>query len=191
MGCETVPQPEDQMNADQITGCQRFAGQVKRYHTWPVLREQTVAEHTWQIMRIYHSIFGEPSQDIYTFILYHDAGEIATGDLPFPVKMHNPDIKETMDLLEDRALERMKAPVVKLEQMGKIHIKICDLLEMWEYGVQECAMGNQLAKPIVDRTVDAIYDYLSKLAGLSTSGYAKRIRDAVEHHMKEYKECTT
>lgn len=178
------------MNADQITGCQRFAGQVKRYHTWPVLREQTVAEHTWQIMRIFTQLFGAPDKDVYTFILYHDAGEISCGDLPFPVKAKNELIKREMDKLEDHGLFHMGAPKVTIGDEMKIRVKICDLLEMWEYGKQELAMGNKLAIPIVERTAQAIFDMTEQLDRFCT-GEGKRVSERIVNHMKEFNTCTT
>lgn len=137
-----------------ITKNMRFAGLVKRYHTWPVLREQTNAEHTWHVIRIYDKLFGLPSIDAIRFMMYHDVGEIGPGDAPFPSKRNNPDLKAAHDRVEHEtrvALLGGYADIPVTEQELR-RIKICDLVEMWEYGMEEYLKGNNLAVPIVDRT---------------------------------------
>ena len=129
----------------------RLAGQVERYHTWPTIRKQTVAEHTWQILRIYLELFGVDA-DVWKYILHHDSGEIRTGDLPFPLKSQNPDLKKIMDDLEDDALAAMGVGTIPLTSEQKWRIKVCDLLEMLEFGLQEMVLGNRLAEPIIKGT---------------------------------------
>lgn len=137
-----------------VTANLRFAGLVKRYHTWPVLREQTVAEHTWHVLRIYDQLFGLPSVAVVRAVMYHDVGEICTGDAPFPVKRQNPDLKVAYDRVE--AKHRLKLlgddPELAVTNDELRMLKICDLVEMWEFGMEEYLKGNNLAIPIIDRT---------------------------------------
>jgi len=137
-----------------VTKSLRFAGLVKRYHTWPVLREQTVAEHTWHVLRIYDKLFGLPSVDVVRAVMYHDVGEVRTGDAPFPVKRDNPDLKAAYDRVEAEHRFALLAddPESRLSADEIRHLKICDLVEMWEFGMEEVLKGNNLAVPIVDRT---------------------------------------
>jgi hypothetical protein len=37
-------------------------------------------------------------------------------------------------------------------------IKVCDLLEMWEFGLIEMSMGNSYARPIVADTIRAAFE---------------------------------
>lgn len=137
-----------------VTKNLRFAGLVKRYHTWPVLREQTVADHTWHVLRIYDKLFGLSSVDLVRAALYHDIGEVRTGDAPFPVKRDNPDLKAAYNRVEREhrvgLLTYDPEQLVSDDEIRKL--KICDLVEMWEFGMEETLMGNNLAVPIVDRT---------------------------------------
>jgi len=154
------------MNRRQINSSARLAGQVERYHCWPVHRRQSVAEHTWHVMRIYWQIWGPLPEIISTHLLWHDAGELATGDLPFPVKARNPAVKVILDVLEADAVEAMGGPAglePNLSDQDRIRMKISDLLEMWEFGCCELAMGNQYAQPIVDDTYQAARALLEKL----------------------------
>src|SRR5215469_12622922 len=82
----------------------RLSGQLQRYHTWPTIGIQTVGEHCWQILRIYLSVAEAPSLDIIRYIVFHDVGETATGDLPYPVKAKNPVLKEEVDVIESKSI---------------------------------------------------------------------------------------
>lgn len=138
----------------------RYAGLVKRYHTWPVIREQTVAEHTWHVLRIYDQLFGLPSVNLVRAVMYHDVGEVKTGDAPFPVKRENPDLKAAYDRIEAdhrHKLLRGDDPEDKITADEHRRLKMCDLLEMWEYGTEERAKGNTFAQPIIDRTLEVVY----------------------------------
>lgn len=144
------------MERIDVTSSARLAGQVERYHTWPVLRRQSIGEHTWQMLRIYWQIFGPLPPEVSTYIIWHDAGELATGDLPFPVKSRNPVLKTALDDLEVAALEAMGGPLrhnLFVYDSYRRRIKVCDLLEMWEYGRHELSLGNTFAQPIVDDTL--------------------------------------
>lgn len=54
----------------------RLAGEVSRYHTWPHLRQQSVAEHSWQVMRIMLAIYPMVPRVLLIHCMAHDAGEI-------------------------------------------------------------------------------------------------------------------
>ena len=122
-----------------------------------------MAEHTFHVMRIYLEIFGAISSQTAENILVHDMGEIASGDIPFPIKMNNPVLKEEIDRLEEDALEQMGLHQHQLSILEKTRIKICDLLEMWEFGMVEVSMGNHYAKPIVEQTSRATRDMMAVL----------------------------
>lgn len=143
-------------NRAEITTNPRLAGQVVRYHTWPTLRSQTIAEHCWQIMRIYCELFGMPGSEAWHYMLHHDTGEIATGDIPFPVKSKNPLLKKEVDRIEYDALCDMNIPQYSFAPHIRWRIKICDLLEMMEFGLQEECLGNTFAAPITKATAEAV-----------------------------------
>lgn len=139
------------MKRAKVLATARLAGQVTRYHTWPVHHRQTVGEHTWQVMRIYYQIFGPPSALVFTKLIWDDAGELVTGDLPFPIKARNPGLKAIMDSLEEQAVEGMGGnPRPGVSDVEKRRVKTCDLIDMLEYGLHELDLGNKYAQPIVD-----------------------------------------
>lgn len=152
------------MRRDQILKSPRFAGEVRRYHTWPVHREQTVGEHTWQVFRIWQQMWGMPSERAFNYLLYSDVGELVLGDLPFPVKANNPALKAECDEVERTALMAMLAFVpASPTDIEKNQAKVCDLTEMWEFGCTELQLGNQFAISIIEDTRTAALAFVNKL----------------------------
>lgn len=138
------------ISREQILTNGRWSGSVRRYHTWPVVQIQTIGEHTWQLLRIYISIFGAPTPEVTAYILWHDAGELVLGDLPFPVKAQSPTLKKLCDGIENLAVVKMGGRVVQLSKTEKLRCKESDLIEMLEFGLVEMQLGNKYAQPIVD-----------------------------------------
>lgn len=163
--------------SDVVTGSLRHAGGVERYHTWPTIRKQTVADHCYHVLRIYYTIFGPPSPEITTYILFHDSSEVRYGDPPFPSKKNNPDLKAAYDRLEsDYNLEMFGFDHSELlTSEEKVKVKVCDLLEMWEFGTVEMRMGNRYANLIVTRTLEAAKDvgkdYLDRILNFVNGDY--------------------
>jgi 5'-deoxynucleotidase YfbR-like HD superfamily hydrolase len=123
---------------------------------------------------------------VSTALLWHDVGELVVGDLPFPVKANNPTLKKTVNRLEENAVFEMGGPTDKdLKALGVgpvdvVRMKICDLLEMYEFGLIEVGMGNTYAQPIVDDIADSIYSLLHSKAPLEdkvlVEGFMREVR---------------
>ncbi len=128
----------------------RLAGAVRRFHTWPVLHQQTVAEHSWNVARILLVIWSEAPRHVVVEALFHDTGEVAIGDVPSYAKWRIPDLKRLMDDAEDHARQAMVLPwglpgPQRLTYLEARILKLADVTELWETFLQEQAMGNQLA----------------------------------------------
>lgn len=152
------------MERDKVRHSARMAGAVKRYHTWPVLNQQTVADHTWHVMRICFQLWGPLPPEVSTYILWHDAPEIVTGDLPFPIKRDTPELAEILNVIDDETRAATGWPSPEVLPLWKKRIKLCDLIEMHEYGWVELRQGNKFALPIINDTRTAI-DKLSAELG--------------------------
>lgn len=156
----------------------RRAGGVVRYSTWPVLKEQTNGQHTWQVMRILHDIWPEVTARAMVAALHHDSGELGSGEIPYPHKANNPELKAIMDSLEIASLADQGIVVPDPGPEWRWRIKTADLVEMFEHGLDEIVMGNRYGIPIVramednlrarvdshDNAADrqAVADYLEK-----------------------------
>lgn len=157
----------------------RMAGLVRRYHTWPVHHTQTVAEHTWQVMRLWCETFGNPRSEVWYYLLIHDLGEVTTGDLPYPIKLNNPKLKAEMDRLELDALNNMGFPDPRrvLTEEEYAQFKFCDLLECAEYAQREVRMGNRFCEPFEDQSKG-----LSVLMSLMTDHNRQLARNYCRNH---------
>lgn len=139
-----------------------LAGRVRRYHTWPVLHQETVAEHTFGVLRIYREIFGLRDAPV-EYIMDHDLDELHVGDMPFPLKSRYPEIKAALVTAERDARERLGLPTdYAISETDRARVKVCDLLQMWEFGKIEVRLGNVMATDIVSDTVRAATE-LAKL----------------------------
>lgn len=180
------------MNRAEVLAQSRLAGQVIRYHTWPVHRQQSVGEHTWQILRLYWLIFGPPSSQVTTSILWHDAGELCTGDPPFPFKSRNPNLKAMIDALEEEAVEIMGGnPRPALSGEEKRRVKACDLIDMVEYGLHEYNLGNKYAEPIIQDVTEAVHNlWRSDPLHKDDPDYYAVVDYLVKHvYWGDYKQC--
>jgi 5'-deoxynucleotidase len=88
-----------------------------RYITrWGLMRNsfsENIQEHSHQVAVLAHALAlirrdilhlpGPNPERCATAALYHDVSEILTGDLPTPIKYHNPAIQEAYQQLERRA----------------------------------------------------------------------------------------
>ena len=146
------------MDRQDVFHTARLAGQVTRYHTWCMHQHQSVGEHTWQVMRIFLQVFGCLPSKVAEYLIWHDAGELVTGDVPFPLKMLNPGLKQHMDQLEHAAVEAMGGEHIWLNHEDAVRVKACECVEMHEHGRVEYLMGNKFAKPIMDDTWTAFLE---------------------------------
>lgn len=155
-----------------------------RYHTWPVIRQQSIGEHTWQCLRLYREVWGPLPTAVADYLLYHDAGELVVGDPPFPLKAQNPELKEIYDGLEKKALAGMGGALPPLYPEEKLRVKFVDLLEMFEFGLTEMEMGNRLAEPIVVGTKDALCHQLERMPLQDSAVGAAYVRKVEEFYGK-------
>lgn len=141
------------MSRSTMMRSKALAGRVRRYHTWPTLHTESVAEHSHRVAMIYMELFGVDAEAL-AYIMCHDLCELWTGDLPFPVKARNPALKKAVDAVEKQAAAELGLPdIPTLEDWKKRLVKICDLLQMWEFGHIELMMGNALALPVIKDTI--------------------------------------
>ena len=94
---------------------------MKNIDRWALMRSVTrenVQEHSHMVAVLAHAlavirrdVFGIDCDvnAVTTAAIYHDAGEILTGDLPTPIKYYNPDIMTAYRKVEAAAAEKLLA----------------------------------------------------------------------------------
>jgi len=137
-----------------------MAGNVVRYHTWPVLIQQTNAHHTWNVLRIMVEIWPQTPQDILLHTIFHDGGELGPGDIPFPYKSQNPVLKKAVHDLEVQSLRDQgvwRLTTTRDDDDEWLHrAKTCDLIEMLEKGLEEYLLGNYYGWGVVEQIMSTL-----------------------------------
>jgi hypothetical protein len=142
----------------------RLAGQLTRYHTWPKIHNQSIGEHSWQILRIYSSVVDAIDPGFVLYTVFHDIGEHTTGDMPYPIKRDNPDLQSIMTRLEIGSMLRQMAywgsiPTHEINSDNMRLFKQIELMEMAEWGMDEVCLGNSHGYTVADRCLRALYGY--------------------------------
>ena len=153
-----------------------------RYITrWGLMRNtfsENIQEHSHQVAVLAHAlalirreILGLPGPDpekCATAALYHDASEILTGDLPTPIKYHDPQIRSAykrverlygerlLDLLPPELREHYAPFVLEDEPELEPIVKGADKLSAYIKCVEEQKAGNTEFDSAARQTLEAI-----------------------------------
>ena len=136
---------------------------------WALMRSavpENVAEHTFQVALLTHAlctiareVFGKTvdAGSAVILALFHDAEEVMTGDIPSPVKHHNPGMLHSIREIESLASEQLLGMVP--EQLAASYrpllgagerdpeliqwVKAADTLDAYLKCAMELAVGNR------------------------------------------------
>lgn len=119
-------------------------GQTLRYHTQLMLRNQDVAQHSYNVVMllIYLCPLPVPASLMLAGLL-HDAGERWTGDMPADVKLRL-RMGAALDNAEQEALAAAGVTMPELTQNEKFLLKTCDALEGLMHCTRDALLGNRL-----------------------------------------------
>jgi 5'-deoxynucleotidase len=166
---------------------------------WSLMRnvlKENVAEHSYHVAVLAHAlgtianeVFEKnvPTDRIVSMALFHDATEVFTGDIPTPVKHHNPKILTNFREIEQMAAERLLdmvpeqlravyAPLIDgkagMNSELKKYVKAADLLDAYLKCVTELSAGNkefvsakkQIEQSIQDMNMPEMQYFLDQLA---------------------------
>ncbi|PTX60756.1 5'-deoxynucleotidase [Melghirimyces profundicolus] len=137
---------------------------IQRWNLMRSVMPENVAEHSYHVAVLTHAlctiaaeVYGKnvPVERAVTLALFHDATEVITGDIPSPVKHHNPRIlkgfREIEDLAADRLcdlipreLKKSYAPLIR-ETEPELYkwVKGADLLDGYLKCLTEMSAGNR------------------------------------------------
>ncbi len=92
-----------------------YISKIRWLQRWGLKRNvitENVMEHSWEVATIAHALgtihnrcFGG-NVDVNAVVvaaLYHDCGEVITGDMPSPIKYHSPEITQAYKAVEKQA----------------------------------------------------------------------------------------
>lgn len=132
----------------------RDAGVVQRSHTCRTLKDRNVAEHSHGVamlaLLLYQSVgFAAPAVVLMT-ALVHDLSEIATGDMPAPVKRQHPALRAELNKVST-AWEEAQGIRYSLQEDQAALLLWCDRMDFALYSLEEVSMGNGLFKSYLNR----------------------------------------
>lgn len=158
---------------------------MKLIRRWPLMRavqNENVQEHSLQVAMLAHALAviknrlfdGQINAEKAALLaLYHDATEVLTGDMPTPVKYHNPDIAREFKKIEAAAAERLLAMLPaalqgdfrELIHADLLHsaesaeqqlVKTADTLCAYLKCLEEESAGNREFRPAQQRLAEAL-----------------------------------
>ena len=163
-----------------------YLSKLRWIRRWGLKRnaiDENVMEHSWEVATIAHALAlihnrrcggSVDANAVATAALFHDASEVITGDLPSPVKYHNPNITAAYKALERAAEHDLLALVpaelredyrqlLLEEQLPASHrklVKAADVLAAYVKCLAELRAGNT-------EFADAAEDIRQRLAALA------------------------
>lgn len=89
---------------------------IKRWSLMRSVREENIMEHSQQVAMLAHAlavinnkVYGGSAnaEKCVLYAVYHECGEVMTGDLPTPIKYFNNSIHGAYKSLEDKACDKL------------------------------------------------------------------------------------
>ena len=160
-----------------------YISRMRFIRRWPLMRNtvvENVQEHSHQVAVLAHALavirnekFGGSvdAGQVAVAALYHDAGEILTGDLPTPIKYDNPDIRKAYQAVEAVAerkllhmlpeeLRAVYAPMITgPDEETRQLVKAADKLSAHIKCVEELKAGNLEFRAAAEQTERALDAY--------------------------------
>ncbi len=141
------------------------AGEIKRYHTHPIIGEQTVGSHTYGVVQLVRILANDLlSVELLCAALDHDVPELLTGDIPFTAKRMSTELKILIDNLEAKVIaDYGLSPSLTAVEYNIL--KQADLLEMGFFAIRQIELGNKNCYEVVENVLAALTDTTPTING--------------------------
>jgi 5'-deoxynucleotidase len=183
-------------NADYPDATKKYSffamiDRMQYINRWGLMRNnrtENIKEHSLDVAMVAHALAtirntifpdGRPAIDpllVMGIALFHDATEIITGDLPTPIKYHNPEIMTAYKIVEEQASETLLSLLpeemrdeyrrlfcpdlsVETEREARVMVKAADRICALIKCISEEKSGNReflSAKQTILKSIDAI-----------------------------------
>lgn len=136
-------------------------GAVKRFHTWPIVGQQTVAEHSWGVLAVIDWLYEDASAKLLRAAIHHDVSEFWTGDVPFQVKRLKPEIKTALIDMEEHHCAALNIIDMDLDEEDRRRLKVADYVECMFFCIAQKNLGNQRMNLVMDNLTKALYSIIN------------------------------
>lgn len=139
------------------------SGQVMRWHTSPQMNRlnQTNASHTWGVMAIAEFLCPDLCNlNFFRHVLYHDVGEIATGDVSSNVKMRRADLSLILKHEESEAIDKMGVEMPPVTPAQIVLAKLADMFEALWFIIEFCSKSNKVEgwEKSIEKMSELVFD---------------------------------
>ena len=159
-----------------------YMSRMRFIQRWALMRNtfaENVQEHSHTVAILAHALavirnryYGGSVDEgqVAVAALYHDAPEILTGDMPTPIKYHNPAIRDAYRQVERVAEEKLlgmlpedlrpgyRAALAPAAVEVQELVRAADKLSAYIKCVEELKAGNDEFKKAAQQTMDAMVD---------------------------------
>ena len=158
-------------------------GRMRYITRWGLMRNtfsENIQEHSHQVAVLAHALAlirrdillleGPDPDKCAVAALYHDASEILTGDLPTPIKYHDPEIRTAykrverlygerlLDLLPQQLRNAYRPYVMEEDPQIARMVKAADKLAAYIKCVEEQKAGNMEFESAARQTMEAMHE---------------------------------
>lgn len=134
----------------------RASGNVKRWHTLPIIGQQTVAEHSGQAVSLLLLLHPNPSLRLIKAVMWHDSSERAVGDVPATARRYH-EFYEAYSKAENEFMMNEHPSVYDaiawLDPVELNWLKAVDLLELIMFCDDQFWLGNRQMKIVQNRAI--------------------------------------
>ncbi len=120
---------------------------IRRWQLMRCVRDENIMEHSQQVAMFAHAlavinnkVFGGNADagKAALYAVYHECGEVVTGDLPTPIKYFNNSITGAYKKLEERASDKLLETLPK-ELRSEFEKSVKPDVESYEYKIMKAA----------------------------------------------------
>ena len=153
----------------------RLGGEVKRFHTQPMLREHLVSSHSWGVAMCVQAIDPHCRKELIMAALEHDVHEHITGDVNSITLRLYPELKKVMMDIERKVNKKLGIHTELYANEFQI-LRTADLGDLVLCCLHEYEMGNKKALVIVAGG-------LSYLGDFCTMSNTRQFYNELENHV--------
>ena len=156
----------------------RESGNVLRYHTQQTIKQNSIAAHSWGVAALILILNPRASKELIAAALFHDAGELISGDTPYTSKLLDSQLSKSLKTIETNFLNEQNINFEgSLTLDEHLWLKACDMLDLVFFCLDEIEMGNDKIYPVLQNGISA-------LQGSQTPEIILHILDIIEEELE-------
>lgn len=151
---------------------------VRRFHTLPILVEETVGQHSCNLVGLLWALTnGEARKELLLGAVMHDIPEHITGDIPSPMKRV---IRSGLREVEAGVFSELGFNVDDLSNEENLLFHLADMLDLAFKAREEVRMGNCNMQEVVDNALRYLEDLVTEYTTI-TDKYVTNIVELLEY----------